>query len=249
MRTIPFYELINRDSEAWKLVQGFDTLYPENVDDLTDTMIDNINEHFYYRAIAFSSPTKFLRAFQRLIKERAYVWHKLLLSEKALSDAEMTRNYDLTEEFEKDSENKYNSNSKTTPDLETTTTPNLQTRTVIDSEDKSRLMDTPDGYVSDIDNYLSSASKDINKETTNEYQNGETRTKQSGKSESSTEDNGNAHEKHKLRRSGNIGTATASDILGGYRQAQVWDCYDAVIFPEVGQLFLNVIDIDEDELY
>lgn len=249
MRTIPFYELINRDSDVWQLVQGFTTLYPENVEDLTDTMIDNINEHFYYRSIAFSSPTKFLRAFHRLIKERAYVWHKLMLSEKALSDAEMTRNYDLTEEFEKDSENKYNSNSKTSPDLETTTTPNLQTRTVIDSEDKSRLMDTPDGYVSDIDNYLSSASKDINKETTNEYQNGETRTKQTGKTETNTSDNGNAHEEHTLRRSGNIGTATASTILGGYREAQAWDSLSAVIFPEVGQLFLNVVDIDEDELY
>ena len=38
-------------------------------------MIDNINEHFYYRSIAFSSPTKFLRAFHRLIKERAYSVH------------------------------------------------------------------------------------------------------------------------------------------------------------------------------
>ena len=118
MVTIPFYELINRDSEVWQLVQGFNTLYPENVDDLTDVMIDNINEHFYYRSIAFSSPTKFLRAFHRLIKERAYVWGKLLLTEKALSDAEMTRNYDLTENFEKESENKYTSNSKTTPNLD-----------------------------------------------------------------------------------------------------------------------------------
>lgn len=249
MVTIPFYELINHDSEVWQLVQGFSTLYPENVDDLTDVMIDNINEHFYYRSIAFSSPTKFLRAFHRLIKERAYVWGKLLLTEKALSDAEMTRNYDLTENFEKESENEYTSNSKTTPNLETTTTPNLHNKTTIDSEDTSRLMDTPDGYVSDIDNYLSSASKDRNKETTDEFQLGETKTKQSGKSESTTNDNGNTHEQHTLRRSGNIGTATASAILGGYRDAQAWDTFSAVIFPEVGQLFLNVIEFDEDELY
>ena len=61
MVTIPFYQLINEDSEIWALVNGFSTLYPQNVEDLTPEMIDNINEHFYYRSIAFSSPTKFLR--------------------------------------------------------------------------------------------------------------------------------------------------------------------------------------------
>lgn len=249
MVTIPFYQLINEDSPAWSLVSGFTTLYPQGVEDLTDEMIDNINEHFYYRSIAFSSPTKFLRAFHRLIKERAYTWKKLILSEKALSDEEMTRNYDLTETFEKDSENAYNSKNKQTPNLETVTNPNLLNKTVIESEDKSKLMDTPDGFTSDIDNYLSSASKDSSKEETNEYQLGTTSTMQRGKSESETNDNGTTHEAHTLRRTGNIGTATAAQILGGYREAAVFDAYESVIFPEVSQLFLSVVDFDEDELY
>lgn len=249
MFTIPFYQLINEDSEIWSLVNGFSTLYPQGVENLTPEMIDNINEHFYYRSIAFSSPTKFLRAFHRLVKERAYVWNKLILSEKALSDEEMTRNYDLKEEFEKDSNNQYNSNTESNPNLETITNPNLLNKTVQNTEDKSRLMDTPDGYTSDIENYLSSASKDTTKEEIDEYQLGESRTKQTGTSKTETKDNGNAHEEHTLRRSGNIGTATASDILGGYRSAQMWDCYEAVIFPEVSQLFLSVVEFDEDELY
>ena len=249
MVTIPFYQLINEDSRAWSLVSGFTTLYPQNVEDLTDEMIDNINEKFYYRSIAFSSPTKFLRAFHRLIKERAYTWRKLLLSEKALSDEEMTRNYDLKEEFEKNSENAYNSKNKQTPNLETVTNPNLLNKTVVESEDKSKLMDTPDGFTSDIDNYLSSASKDSSKEETNEYQLGTTSTMQRGKNESETNDNGTTHESHTLRRSGNIGTATAAQILGGYREAAVFDTYESVIFPEVSQLFLSVVDLDEDELY
>lgn len=249
MLTIPFYQLINEDSEIWNLVNGFSTLYPQGVENLTPEMIENINEHFYYRSIAFSSPTKFLRAFHRLIKERAYIWNKLILSEKALSDEEMTRNYDLKEEFEKNSENAYNSKNKQTPNLETVTNPNLLNKTVIESEDKSKLMDTPDGFTSDIDNYLSSASKDTTKEETNEYQLGSTSTMQRGKNESETNDNGTTHEAHTLRRSGNIGTATAAQILGGYREAAVFDAYESVIFPEVSQLFLSVVDLDEDELY
>ena len=249
MVTIPFYQLINEDSEIWTLVNGFSTLYPQGVENLTPEMIDNINEHFYYRSIAFSSPTKFLRAFHRLIKERAYVWNKLILSEKALSDEEMTRNYDLKEEFEKDSNNQYNSNVESNPNLETITNPNLLNKTVQNTEDKSRLMDTPDGYTSDIDNYLSSASKDTTKEEIDEYQLGESRTKQTGTSKTETKDNGNAHEEHNLRRYGNIGVQTAAQILGGYREAAVFDAYESVIFPEVSQLFLSVIEFDEDDLY
>ena len=64
-----------------------------------------------------------------------------------------------------------------------------------------------------------------------------------------TKDNGNAHEEHNLRRYGNIGVQTAAQILGGYREAAVFDAYESVIFPEVSQLFLSVIDFDEDELY
>ena len=117
------------------------------------------------------------------------------------------------------------------------------------SEDKSKLMDTPDGFTSDIDNYLSSASKDSSKEETNEYQLGTTSTMQRGKNESETNDNGTTHEQHNLRRYGNIGVQTAAQILGGYREAAVFDAYESVIFPEVSQLFLSVVDLDEDELY
>ena len=52
-----------------------------------------------------------------------------------------------------------------------------------------------------------------------------------------------------VAKGGNIGVQTASQILGGYREAQVFDAYESVIFPEVNQLFLNVIDLDEIELY
>ena len=249
MVNIPFYMLIDEDSDVWNIVQGFSTLYPQNVENLDDEIIDNINENFYYRQIAFASPTKFLRAFHRLVKERAYTWHKMLLSERALYDSEMTRNYDLTEEYNKENNNTYQSNNVTKPNLITETTPNLETKTKTESEDKNRQMDTPDGFTADIDNYLSSASKDNTEEIETIQQYGNSITHQKGSTDSQTSDKGNTQETSKMHRYGKIGVQTAAQILGGYRQAQAFDVYEDLIFPEVSQLFLNVIDLEEVELY
>ena len=249
MVNIPFYLLIDEDSDIWNIVEGFTTLFPQNVENLDDDIVDNINEHFYYRQIAFASPTKFLRAFHRLVKERAYTWHKLLLSERALSDDEMTRNYNLNEDYEKQNVNTYQSKNTTSPNLKTTTTPNLETETKTETEDKNHQMDTPDGFTADIENYLSSASKDNTQESETVKQYGNTITTQNGSTDSVTNDRGNTQESSTMHRYGNIGVQTAAQILGGYRQAQVFDVYDEVIFPEVSQLFLSVIDLDEVELY
>lgn len=249
MVNIPFYMLINENSEVWSIVQGFSTLYPQNVENLDDEIVDNINENFYYRQIAFSSPTKFLRAFHRLVKERAYTWHKMLLSEKAMTDTDMTRNYDLTEEYNKENSNTYQSTNTTKPNLITETTPNLETKTKTETEDKNHQMDTPDGFTADIDNYLSSASKDNTEETETIQQYGNSITHQKGSTDSQTNDKGNTEETSRMHRYGNIGIQTAADILQKYRTMQAFDVYDDLIFPEVSQLFLNVVDLDEIELY
>lgn len=249
MVNIPFYMLINEESDVWSIVQGFNTLYPQNVENLDDEIVDNINENFYYRQIAFSSPTKFLRAFHRLVKERAYTWHKMLLSEKAMTDTDMTRNYDLTEEYDKENSNTYQSTNTTKPNLITETTPNLETKTKTETEDKNHQMDTPDGFTADIDNYLSSASKDNTEETETIQQYGNSITHQKGSTDSQTTDKGNTEETSRMHRYGNIGIQTAADILQKYRTMQAFDVYEDLIFPEVSQLFLNVVDLDEIELY
>lgn len=249
MVNIPFYMLINENSEVWSIVQGFNTLYPQNVENLDDEIVDNINEYFYYRQIAFASPTKFLRAFHRLVKERAYTWHKMLISEKAMTDTDMTRNYDLTEEYNKENSNTYQSTNTTKPNLITETTPNLETKTKTETEDKNHQMDTPDGFTADIDNYLSSASKDNTEETETIQQYGNSITHQKGSTDSQTNDKGNTQETSRMHRYGNIGIQTAADILQKYRTMQAFDTYEDLIFPEVSQLFLNVVDLDEIELY
>ena len=133
MITIPFYELIDTDSEIWQLInkQRFPSLYPP--DTLPDEIIENINSYFYDREIAYSAPEKFLRQWWRLVKERAYAWTKLLKTESVLRDDDMLFNYDLTEHSEDNRETKGKSNSINRPDIKDKITPDLLNTTQSDN--------------------------------------------------------------------------------------------------------------------
>lgn len=235
MLTIPFYQLIDETSDIWRLIDTntFPHLYPQNLTNLTQDMVDNINEHFYYREIGFSSPTRFLRHFHRLIKERCYTWKKLIESESALRDDDMIFNYDLTEESEDNRTDTSQNTDMNVPRVETT---NTSTETQITHD-----MDTPDGITSDIETYISTAGKVTDTNTS--------KTQQTGANTTVSNYAGDNNNTHELTRKGNIGVMTAAQILGGYREGQMWDAYNAVIFPEVEQLFLTIIDLDDVDLY
>ena len=304
MITIPFYELIDQDSEIWQLInkQRFPSLYPPDV--LPDEVIENINSYFYDREIAYSAPEKFLRQWWRLVKERAYAWTKLLQTETVLRDDDMLFNYDLTEHSEDNRETSGKSESVNRPDIKDKITPDLLNTTQSDStqagsqsqntqENNSQNasnnqtttengshgtiehdMDTPDGITDDIDNYLSRANKStetdnvtntqngttsqsgnrsttqngsnnqkINEKTINR-QTGTTTSHHYGEENSQTNSSGSDKNIHDLRRYGNIGTMTVASVLGGYREAQQFDVYSQVIFPECENLFLHFVDLD-----
>lgn len=246
-KTFHFYELIDESSEVWSIIDTtkFPHLFPQDVENFTEDMADNIREHFYYREIAFSSPTRFLRHFYRLIKERAYVWNKLLATEQALRNDDMLYNYDMQENEvsthtgTNDTESNGTNNNTRTPDL-TNTTRNVTQRT-------TRQMDTPDGIATDIDNYLSAAEKETNDDTITTTQTG-TETN-SGGNHATTNNEFSDNASKILTRKGNIGVMTAAQILGGYREAQAWDVYNSLIFPELEPLFLSTIDIEDIDLW
>lgn len=81
----------------------------------------------------------------------------------------------------------------------------------------SYVSDTPDGRIqpSDIETYMSNAGRNKNENT--------------GEGE------------HTLRRYGNIGVRTSSEIVGGYREAINFDAYK-IIFAELEPLFLGVFE-------
>ena len=285
MITVPFYEMIDTDSEIWEIInkQKFPSLYPPNV--LPDEIIENINSNFYYREIAYSSPERFLMQWWRLIKERAYTWIKLLESEQALRDDDMIYNYDLTEDSTDNRTGTGENSSTTTPNLKTEQTPDLlnTTNNIINNRSatatktfgsetdnqiqRTNEMDTPDGITNDIDNYLTRAQKDTidnnisnenesNAETKNTgndkqiyRQTGTNTTRQTGTSTTTGQSSSTDNNTHHLRRFGNIGVMTSAQILGGYRDAQSYDAYAAIIFPECEQLFLHFVEMDEIDIW
>lgn len=140
-------------------------------------------------------------------------------------------------------------------------------------------MDTPDGITSDIDNYLTRANRTtetdnvtntqngtssqsgnrsttqdgsnnqkINEKTINR-QTGTTTSHHYGEENSETNSSGSDKNIHDLRRYGNIGTMTVASVLGGYREAQRFDAYSQVIFPECENLFLHFVDLDNVDIW
>lgn len=253
MQTIPFYSMIDETSEAWALVNRdkFPHLYPSvSSEILTEEMIDTINDHFYYRQIGFSSPERFLRHFQRMIIERSAIWKKAIDTETALTADDMKYNYDLHENSERNIERNYDGRVTNLPNLTTTNTPNLTTETETENALTSHQMDTPDGITTDIDDYLSNAQKDTTSDTTTEKQTGTNTTTQTGSSTTTTDDTNTDDETFEMRRYGNIGVQTSAEIMQKTRDLYLaWDAWGNLIFPELSALFLNVIDVDEIDLW
>lgn len=253
MQTIPFFSLIDESSEIWTLVNRdkFPHLYPSvSSEVLTEDMIDTINDHFYYRQIGFSSPERFLRHFQRMIIERAAIWKKAIDTETALTADDMKYNYDLHENSERNIERNYDGRVTNLPNLTTTNTPNLTTETETENALTSHQMDTPDGITTDIDDYLSNAQKDTTSDTTTEKQTGTNTTTQTGSSTTTTDDTNTDEETFEMRRYGNIGVQTSAEIMQKTRDLYLaWDAWGNLIFPELSVLFLNVLDVDEIDLW
>lgn len=256
METIPFYELLNTESSVWSLVDTdhFPTLYPptsiisESI--LTPEMKDNINQYYYYREIAFSSPTRFLREFWRVCKERASIWKKAVDTETFLDLDDLKYNYNLYEESERDVVRNTSSENTNTPNLTTTTSPDLETVTENTNTLTSRMMDTPDGITTDIEDYLSSAQKDITGDSTTETQSGTNTIRQTGTNETVSEEEQTHSDEFNMHRYGNIGVQTSAKIVQESRDLYLkWDAFENFIFPELNHLFLSVVDVDTIDLW
>lgn len=229
--TIPFYEFFDENNTFIYPSDGeFKTLFPTGYNDVIKAAI---SQEFYYRQVGQYIPQKFLRRFHRLLNERQIAWLKLIESEEVIKPELATRNYDMTEErtqhVESENHGNASSNSQTvTNDSGNTTTTNGGV---------SWMSDTPDGSVSDIETYMSSANKNqTNSEGTTEA-NGNANTE--GSSQNSGSSSGDLNET--IHRFGNIGVTTFEKIIQGYRNSASWCAFEEVIFPEVNKLFFALM--------
>lgn len=148
-------------------------------------------------------PWRWVERFHYVIKRHINQWQRLIDSETALRADDAIYNYDLNESSSYTSENETESTTETT--------------------DEQFTSDTPDGSLSDIENYMSSGGR--------------------GTSEASGTSTGSGSGSATMRRYGNIGVMTSAQILGGYREATDYDAYQT-IFRELEPLFIGVFDMD-----
>lgn len=221
--TLPFYEFLDETNPfIYPEHAEFKHLFPEGYNDVIK---EAIKQEFYYRQVGQYVPQKFLRRFHRLLNERQDAWVKLLESEDVVKPEYATRNYDMTEERTQHAESQ-NSGSATSNSSSTST----NNGTVGDT---SWVSDTPDGSVSDIETYMSSANK--NHSTSEASGNSKT----DGSSSNTGSSNGDMNEN--VHRFGNIGVTTFETILEGYRNSAAWCSFENVIFPEVNKLFFALM--------
>lgn len=196
-----FAQLFDQNSPVFNVSGYPSTLFPAN---FPEEIAAQIKSEFQDYDIALSPPWRWVERFHLTIERHLYQWEKLLASERYLRDEDGIYNYDLTEKSE------FNGKSAT------------DTRQ--SNNGQQYVSDTPDGNLVDIENYMSSGSRDQN----------------SGRGESTS-----ANESvSSLRRYGNIGVMTSAQILGGYRDAIDFDAYKA-IFRDLESLFIGSFDLDD----
>lgn len=221
--TLPFYEFLDETNKfIYPENAEFKTLFPAGYHEVIKSAII---QEFYYRQVGQYVPQKFLRRFHRLLNERRDAWVKLIESEDLIKPEYATRNYDMTEERTQHVESQNQGNA--TSNSQTSTTDSGNTGAT------SWVSDTPDGSVSDIETYMSSANKN---QATSEA-NGNSIT--DGSSQNTGSSNGDLNES--IHKFGNIGVITFEKIIEGYRNSAAWCSFENVIFPEVNKLFFALM--------
>lgn len=224
---LPFFEYLDTtDKVVYPTGCMYKTPYPDTV--LLKEIQDQITDNFYSRLTTETPPQAWLRRWHAFIKRRAEVWNRLLLSESALRADDAIYNYDLTEESTEESSG--------TGSTSASSTGNVQGTDSTSSVAQSFQSDTPDGSLDDIERYMSLGGKDATS--------GESTSDSASTSTTESDQDFSGVTKRKLTRKGNIGVMTSAQILGGYRDATKYTCYDT-IFGECEHFFIGLYEVDD----
>ena len=209
---LPLFEFLDESNRViYPEGAEFPTLWPTGCK-LTDEMKTQIINEFYDRLTSHAFPQFWLRRWWNLINREQDKWIKLIDSESSIRPEDAIYNYDMTEKSTYQTISSGNSHAE---------------RTAGSSGDGTTYTsDTPEGSVSDIEEFMSEAGKTVTTSTDNS----------SSDATDNTQNNGSAT----LTRKGNIGGMTAAQIIGGYREATEWCAYDEVIFPSLEKMFIGL---------
>ena len=208
-------------------------------------------DHYYFRQIGQETVGRFLHYFRSRIREIMPYYIRMYESVKLMDDLENPfDNVDVVETFEEETtgqasgtSNGTQSGSQTTKQSGTESTSHNDTKTTTDNKEH-RFSNTPQGSISNLDSYMTEASKDSDSssETVNGSASGtsssDTSVNSSGESSGTSSSESSGSTKHTLTRKGNQGVNTYAHDIMEYRQSLI--DVDMMIINNLQDLFLGV---------
>lgn len=188
-----------------------------------DAFQQKILDHYRFRQIGQETVGRWLHYFRTRIREIMPYYVQLYEFEaKWFNIADPLESYNLTETFEETSSG---SGTQSTSGTSESNSENAGT-----NEKTSRVSDTPQGRIENLDDYLTRAGKD------NETSSGTASVTGSDTSETSSENTGTTT--HTLTRRGNIGVQPLGTEVTNIRDAFI--NIDLMVINELKDLFLQV---------
>lgn len=182
-----------------------------------------ILDHYRFRQIGQETVGRWLHYFRSRIREIMPYYVQLYEFEaKWFNVDDPLESYNLVETFE---ESSHGSGTQSTSGSSENTSESSGT-----TDKENRFSDTPQGSIDNLDNYLTSATKD------NETSSGTATVSGSDSSESSSENTGTTT--HTLTRRGNIGVQPLGGEVNNIREAFI--NIDLMVINELKDLFLQV---------
>ena len=200
--TLELREVLEGGVDLW----DFD--YPSYYKDDAKTAFEQkVIDHFYFRQIGQETVGRFKHYFRAKVREIMPYYIDMYESVDLLKkQGDPLESYNLTETLER----------------ETTSEADVQSSGSSSGNKENRFSRTPQGSVSNLDRYMTEASRD----------------NESGTSSASSETSGSGTETYTLTRRGNIGVQPLGQEINAYRNALI--NVDMLIINDLEELFLGV---------
>lgn len=208
--TVELREIIDAGVNIW----DFDYPCFYTGEDKT-TFEKKITDHFYFRQIGQETVGRWLHMFRSRMREIMPYYNQLYESEKYMKEIEDPfATVDYTETYEEESSGQSN------------TSANASTNGFVDGYNERKFSNTPQGSISNIDNYLTEATKDTHT------------TEEDTTSQSSSTGATSGTVKHTLKKKGAMGVTTFGHDMMEYRQSFL--NIDKMVINELNDLFLGI---------
>lgn len=220
--TLELRDLVENGFKLW----DFD--YPSYYKGEEKTAFEQkVIDHFYFRQIGQETPARFKHYFRTKIREIMPYYVQMYKSVEIMEGIEDPfGNVDIEEKYE---ETRSGQSSGTATSSNTGTAGSTNTENV---ENEHKFSNTPQGSISNMDNYLTEASRDDQNRSSNSEAN------TSSKGSSSTESESSETVSHTFTKKGNQGVNTYAHDMIEFRQSFI--NVDMMIINELNELFLAV---------